>query len=78
MSKYKISWMWISIWFSIIYMMVYISSIMLKASDKFIYGMFLCSPFVIVWVVISILKDKHEPQKTFEEYFYQEEDIRRT
>jgi len=70
--------MWFSIWFSFVYMMVYVCSIMLEASDKFIYALFLGSPFMLAWVVISILKDKHEPQKTFEEYFYQEDDIRRT
>lgn len=68
--------MWFSIWFSVVYMMVYVSCIMLEASDTFIYGLFLGSPIAIIWVVISILKDKHEPQKIFDEYFYQDEEIR--
>lgn len=69
--------MWFSIWSSVVYMMVYVSCIMLVASDTFIFGLFLGSPFVIIWVVISILKDKQIPQKNFDEYFYQDEEIRR-
>lgn len=70
--------MWVSIWFSVVYLMVYVCGIMLEASDNFIYGLFLGSPFMIIWLVISILKDKNEPHKTFDEYFYQDEEIRRT
>lgn len=66
-----------SIWFSFIYLTVYVASVMMNVSETFVFLLFAGSPFVIVWVVISILKDKHEPKKTFRDYFYQDEELRR-
>jgi len=44
---------------------------------KLMYLLFAGSPLIITWVVVSILRDKHEPPKTFKDYFYQDEEIRR-
>ena len=76
--KTKIGHMGVSILFSFIYMTAYVFCIFFGASIGVVYLLFSGSPFVILWMVFYILKDKHEPEKTFDEYFYQEEDVRRT
>ncbi|MFI5134615.1 MAG: hypothetical protein ACHQD9_02060 [Chitinophagales bacterium] len=38
---------------------------------------FMFSPFLIVWMVISVLKSKETSDRTFDEYFYDDADIRR-
>ena len=35
------------------------------------------SPFLVVWMVYRVLKDGVESTKTFDEYFYEDSDIRR-
>jgi hypothetical protein len=75
--KIKLTGMQLSIWFSFIYIVLYVCGILFNASDTFVYVLFAGWPFVIIWVVVSILKDKHEPQKTFKDYFYQDEEMKR-
>jgi len=70
--------MWFSIAISFIYIIVYSLSLLFNVSVTLDLILLICFPFVEIWVVISILKDKNIPQKTFEEYFYQDEDIKRT
>jgi len=37
---------------------------------------FLCSPFMVIWMVISVLKSKDTTHRTFDEYFYDDVDIK--
>lgn len=39
--------------------------------------MFAFSPFMVVWTVIRVLKDGKESEKKFEDYFYEDSEIRR-
>jgi len=73
-----ISAMRLSIGFSFIYILSYIISILFHVSDVFIYWFVLGWPLIMIWVVVSILKDKHQPKKTFSKYFYQDEEIMRS
>ena len=70
--------MWFVIWFSMVYLLAYLISIVTEVSLKFTYLLIIFSPIVIIWVVVAILKDKNIPQKTFEEYLYQDKDMKWT
>ena len=70
--------MWFVIWFSMVYLLAYLISIVTEVSLKFTYLLIIFSPIVIIWVVVAILKDKNIPQKIFEEYLYQDKDMKWT
>jgi len=70
--------MWFVIWFSMVYLLAYLISIVTEVSLKFTYLLIIFSPIVIIWVVVAILKDKNIPRKTFEEYLYQDKDMKWT
>jgi hypothetical protein len=72
----KISSMHVAITFSFIYLAVY-CCVLMFGSGILMYILYAGSPLVIVWVVVAVLKDKQEPQKTFKDYFYQDEEMRR-
>jgi hypothetical protein len=38
---------------------------------------FLCSPLLVIWMVYKVLKDGVESSRTFDEYFYDDVDIKR-
>jgi len=39
--------------------------------------LYACSPLVVLWVVLAILRDKNPPTKSFDDYFYQDSEIRK-
>lgn len=43
-----------------------------------IFLMFVFSPVVVVWMVMRILKDERPAQRTFDEYWYCDSDLKRT
>jgi hypothetical protein len=59
-------------------MLAFLISIVTEFSLRITYTLFIFSPIVIVWVVVSILKNKNSPQKTFDEYLYQDKEIKWT
>ncbi len=66
-----------SIIFSCVYILIYCW--VLNYSNAFVVlYMVVGWPFIMLWVIYSILTDKHPPAKTFDEYFYQDEEIRRS
>jgi hypothetical protein len=42
-----------------------------------VFGLFLIVSGLFVWMVITILKDPHPSSRTFDEYFYEDSDVRR-
>jgi hypothetical protein len=73
----KLNNMRFAIGFSFFYIIVYSFSLLFNISMMLDLMMMRGFPLIEIWVVISILKDKNVPKKTFEEYFYQDEDIKR-
>lgn len=67
----KISMMGTSIVFSFIYLITYSILSFFSNSLSVMLAFFMGSPFVVLWVVYSILNDKHQPDKTFDKYYYQ-------
>jgi hypothetical protein len=57
-------------------MLFYLLTIAAELSHRLTYILFAVSPFVVIWVVVSILKDKQQPEKTFDEFLYQDKDIK--
>ena len=68
--------MQVAIAFSFIYLLAY-AFFLLFNPGPFALFLWACSPLVIGWVVIAVLRDKHAPDKTFDEYFYQDEEWKR-
>lgn len=46
-------------------------------SDRLILGLFLISPFIMIWMVYKVLKQGKATDKTWEDYFYEDFDYRR-
>jgi len=67
-----------AIGFSVLYVIVYVLALELQASMTVVYLLFFFSPFPLIWMVIRILKDDYHSEKTFEEYFYEDKDWRRS
>jgi hypothetical protein len=42
-----------------------------------VFGFFLLAHGLLIWMVLVILKDKNPSKRTFDEYFYEDVDIRR-
>ncbi len=38
---------------------------------------FILSPFLVIWMVWTVLTDNYTSEKTFDEYFYQDSEIQR-
>jgi hypothetical protein len=49
----------------------------LTANFAFVFFAMLVSQGFFIWMVISILKDDRSSTRTFDEYFYEDVDIRR-
>ena len=47
-----------------------------EIAPQLVMMIFLCSPFIIIWMVISVLKSKDTSNRTFDEYFYDDADIK--
>ena len=69
--------MWFAIWFSMIYLVADGSLTMLNGPSIVLIPLYACSPLVVLWVVFAILKDGNPPSKTFDDFFYQDEEIRK-
>lgn len=57
--------------------LVYVILSTLPVSFSLVFLAMLLSQILLVWMVITILKDKRESTKTFDHYFYEDVDIRR-
>lgn len=67
--------MWFSIGFSFVYIIVFVSAILLNVSLTLDYILYAGGHLIVIWVVFSILRDTYNPNKTFDEYFYQDKEI---
>jgi multisubunit Na+/H+ antiporter MnhG subunit len=63
-----------SILFATIYLAIYLTLLYFEFTLAILF--LVCSPFVLMYMAYAILKDKHEPKRTFDEYYYMDEDIR--
>jgi len=57
--------------------LVYVVATTLPVNFALIFILFLVSQCCLIWMVIRILKDKKTSSKTFDQYFYEDVDIRR-
>jgi hypothetical protein len=60
------------------YLLCYILLLSSDATVHIAVLMFSLSPLVIVWMVISVLKQENKNKKTFDNFFYEDVDERRT
>lgn len=49
----------------------------LPVSFSLVFLALIVSQVLLVWMVISILKDRRESTRTFDQYFYEDVDIRK-
>jgi hypothetical protein len=59
------------------YLLLYALSILFNFPFGFIEWLFFLSPLFVIGMVIIVLNDDYESMRTFDEYFYQDKDIRR-
>ena len=59
-----------------IILVVYTLLAELEMAPELVLIIFLCSPFIIIWMVISVLKSRDTSHRTFDEYFYDDADIK--
>ena len=66
-----------AVWFTSFYLLMYV--VLLQSGFGLQAGVFMfsLSPIFIIWMVISVLKDDYRSKKTFDEYFYEDMDIKR-
>lgn len=60
-----------------IYLLVYVILIQFGPPYPLIAAAFTLSPVPIIWMVIRVLKDPVNTNRTFEDYFYQDTDMER-
>ena len=56
---------------------IYVVATTLPIHFGLIFMLFLLSQGLLIWMVLRILKDKRTSVKTFDNYFYEDVDIRR-
>lgn len=60
-----------------VYMLTFVLSVY-TLGEHFVTGtLFILSPLMMIWMVLRILKDDYKETKTFEGYFYGDENIKR-
>lgn len=58
-------------------LLIYVVFASLPVPFALVFGLFLIVSGLFVWMVITILKDPHPSTRTFDEYFYEDSDVRR-
>ena len=58
------------------YLLLYELCFVFEWSLTMLFVMFFLSPIIVIGMVLSVLMDPYEPKKTFEEYYYQDVDVR--
>ena len=58
--------------------LVYVIISTLEVQFGIVFLSMLLSQALLIWMVITILKDKRKSTRTFDEYFYEDVDIRRS
>lgn len=66
-----------AIWVTSVILIIYSFLIAVDLAPSLVLLIFAISPFLVIWMVVTVLKDQQPIRKTFEDYFYQDEDIRR-
>ena len=66
--------MWLSILITHIYLFAYLT--LIYYNNDLAILLFVGFPAILLFMVYSILKDKKVPDRTFDEYFYMDMDIR--
>jgi hypothetical protein len=67
----------VAIWCSTIILTLYSFLAASALTPMLVCWIFTLSPLVVLWLVFSVLMDKHQIEKTFDDYFYQDADMRR-
>lgn len=65
------------VYFTTLALLVYSILLLVAPGSVMVIVILLASPFLIVWMVIRVLKDGVESSRSFEEYFYDDVDIKR-
>jgi hypothetical protein len=63
--------------FATLYLVIFQLAPFIRMSDKIIIAMFILSPFIVVYMVYTVLKDGKPSQNTFDEKFYEDHDYLR-
>jgi len=66
------------IWFTTIFLFVYAGLSQYEPAYVVMPWLFIASPFLVIWMVYRVLKDGEESTRTFDEYFYDDVDIKPT
>jgi len=59
------------------YLLLYALSILFNFPFGFTEWLFFFSPFIVIGMVTIVLKEDYKSDRTFDEYFYEDKDIRR-
>lgn len=59
-----------AIYVTTLFLLVYTLLILFDVNYPLIATMFIISPFLVIWMVFSVLRSNEEPQLTFDERFY--------
>jgi membrane protein implicated in regulation of membrane protease activity len=65
-----------ALWFVTIFLLVYTVGASMGMSPTVVTVMFLLSPFLVLWLVYTVLRFGTPSGRTFDEYFYDDTDIR--
>lgn len=68
----------VATWLTTFALFIYTFLIAAEIRTALISVIFVLSPVLIIWMVITVLTDSFETDKTFDDYFYQDKEIRRT
>jgi len=60
------------------YLVCYVFFLASNATLHIAVLMFSLSPLVIIWMVVNVLKQENKNRKTFDEYFYEDVDEKRS
>lgn len=59
------------------YLVFYVFVVHTPGMEWFAWAMFLLSPLIVISMVLQVLKTPCDSDRTFEEYFYEDVDIKR-
>ena len=66
------------VWIVTVILLVYTVLAVFGINADAVIIIFLFSPLLVIWMVLSVLKSKEQSTRTFDEYFYDDADIKRS
>ena len=76
----NLKWMkgsWFPITIASLYLLLYVILLCSGFGLRYALLMFSLSPLIIIWMVVRILKSPATSSKTFDEYFYEDIDLKK-